>query len=214
MSWLAVELWPWLLLSMGLGATLTVLGTTRRVKVERWVPAEEAPREPASVEELIAAATTAPAATEATGAAAVVGVVDGSPFPAYRGDAGNPRPWEADEQWSQPVQRSVTHAVLDTDDDGWEDPADNWRNWAVPGPAAAAGAAPGASAGTGARLSDAELFAAERDATPFDPDEAEDDSDGDFYPYAEPVEAGGGADDFEHDQPIDLGPANRHAARA
>jgi hypothetical protein len=223
MSWLAVQLWPWLLLTMALGATLTVLGSTKRVKVQRWVPEAEATHEPASVDALISAATTAPG-TASTSPVPAAASGPTSPFPEYRGGSADPRPWEAEERWSKPVQRTATRAVRPDDDDDWADPADNWRNWAissagpgagtVPGPAlgdaalgnaALGNAALGDAALGSARLSDAELFAAERSATPFDPDEV-DDEDDEPFPSVTAVEATTRQDDFAHDEPIDLGP--------
>jgi hypothetical protein len=128
-TWLAVELWPFLVLSAVVGFLVTVLSSVRRLKVRRVVvsvrdvvvdePLGVVPAPGASVSPVPAAA------------GAESGTPD-SPFPVLPGLAG--RPWEAEEEWSRPVRRSgpvpSTAPASGGWGDDWDDAAASWRDWA------------------------------------------------------------------------------------
>jgi hypothetical protein len=97
MTWLATQVWPFLLLSALAGAFLTVVMSIRTTKVERAVEV------PVDVPELL------PIAGEESEQPSVPDgpAVAASPFPGYRGEP-DARPWEADELWSRPVRPVAT----------------------------------------------------------------------------------------------------------
>jgi hypothetical protein len=135
-TWLAAELWPYLVLSGVLGFVVTVLMSVRRLKVRRVV-VPVAQVAVVAAEEAAAVPEPAPAPPEAVGVAAEPVA---SPFPVVPGLG--ERPWEAEEEWSRPVRAvpgrhvPVTSAGVGSPNGGsspesdWDDAAASWRAWA------------------------------------------------------------------------------------
>lgn len=144
MTWVAEQLWIWLVVSGVLGAAVTTwfsLGTTRR---ERWVTVpqdatlarDEEPLQvdaPDVAERLMAATHTAvPVGASAGRRAPTLWDEDTPlpehPYPPYRGPGEDERPWENEELWSRPVRRAARVAAVAADE--WDLAAESWRTWA------------------------------------------------------------------------------------
>lgn len=196
MTWLAVQLWPFLALAAVLGALVTVVLMTTRVSVERWERNDAQP----AVRPFPVLADVAAAAAPQADAADRRAARSSSPFPPLAGHDPDDRPWEAEELWSRPARLAVSAGQRRTSNDEWSEAAENWRTWADE-------ATGRAYVDTGASATDDDLFAADREAErlgharaplfPGSPRQvAADGFDGglddeDDFPFARPVEANG-----------------------
>jgi hypothetical protein len=171
MTWLAAQVWPYLLLSALAGTFLTVVMSIRTTKVERAVEV------PVEVPALVPAAQS----DEVERTSATDGPEKPYPFPEYRGEPAA-RPWEAEELWSQPVRTgpapdAPVKEAADPDADEWEVAAGSWRDWAA---AARAGSSAPAATPPSPEGPD-DLPQLPGSTFPVLPP--------DDFPYAEPVEA-------------------------
>ena len=111
MTWLAGQVWPYLLVSTLAGVVLTVVMSTRTHKVERWVPVPVEDVEP--LRERREDPEEAPHAADP-------GPEPSSPFPPLLGQP-DARPWEAEELWSRPVRQAADSPEPTPRQDAWVD---------------------------------------------------------------------------------------------
>jgi hypothetical protein len=172
MTWLAGQVWPFLVLSGLAGAFLAVAMSIRTTKVVHPVEV------PVEVPELLPVAAARDQHSVPDGSA-----VPSWPFPSYRGQP-EARPWEAEELWSRPVRTPATPATRGTEEpvaqaDVWDVAAGSWRDWAA---AARAGSSEPAATPPPEETAHGSLPGLPGSPFPALPP-------GDDFPYAEPVEA-------------------------
>ncbi len=123
MIWLALQLWPWLVLAALVGAATTYHFSIAKVRSERFVETPVEVPEQLTPAAKVEVDTAPPQSNEAQDASSDVEFE--SPFPVLSSD--DPAPWQEEELWSKPARVS---AEPNRSRDEWSEAATNWRDWA------------------------------------------------------------------------------------